>query len=296
MDWCYRCGKALAALFKDHATDVAVVVDLAGQNSVAFAAGAASVLEPVFAVDNWPHPFGVVPAHLTLAAVAYFQPLFVKLAASRPPNALPLFVLDRARLTPYVDETGQFDNRHVARLPPAEAWSKLGVKRILYVVPAFADMPELDDLNDDFVADAKANVEIRVLATEAFAPERVEPLPPDPNTTTPVAVVPSPDLAPPFYYGGTTTQQGSFWMDYPWVTPPLHGVVTSSVNARGRYYVPIARLTPFSGGSLTGVASKALPAKFGMVPVAVSAATGAVLGAYFARNGSWSRSSGGWGG
>jgi hypothetical protein len=55
----------------------------------------------------------------------------------------------------------------------------------------------------------------------------------------------------------------------------------------GAAYVPTPRPTPFSGG---------VPAGFGMVPVVVSIATGAILGAKLFRNGSWNRSSGGWGG
>ena len=62
MEVAYRRGKALASLFKGNAAAAMVVVDLAGPEAVAFAAGAASAFDPVFAFDNWPHPRGVVPS------------------------------------------------------------------------------------------------------------------------------------------------------------------------------------------------------------------------------------------
>src|SRR5262249_6560457 len=48
----------------------ALVIDLEGPSSVAFAAAASRRFDPVFLFDNWPHPRGVVAAHLTLAAAA----------------------------------------------------------------------------------------------------------------------------------------------------------------------------------------------------------------------------------
>jgi hypothetical protein len=81
MEMAFGQGAALASLMDDHAKDLAIIVDLSGPIAVAFAAGAASVLEPIFTFDNWPHPRGVVPAHLTLAAAAYYQPLFARARA-----------------------------------------------------------------------------------------------------------------------------------------------------------------------------------------------------------------------
>ncbi len=146
----YAAGAALSKALASR-LDVAVLVDLAGPDAVAFAAGAAEHLEPVFAFDNWPHPRGVVPAHRTLAALAYYQPLWVKTAATRRPGAAPLFALDRARLSPYTDDSTQFDNRHLARVPSAAALTSLGVRALIHVVPGQPDL-ELDDLNDDLVS------------------------------------------------------------------------------------------------------------------------------------------------
>jgi hypothetical protein len=86
MDVAYARGKSLASVFAaladagGAATDAkaGVVVDLAGPEAVAFAAGAADVFDPVFLFDNWPHPRGVVRSHETLAASSFYQPLFAK--------------------------------------------------------------------------------------------------------------------------------------------------------------------------------------------------------------------------
>lgn len=143
-------------------TGAALVVDLDGQDAVAFAAAASSRFDPVFLFDNWPHPHGVVPAHLTLAAAAYYQPMFANAATAsqadpRPPA--PMFVLDRQRLATYTDSASQFDNRWVARMPGVQALRAMGITRLLYVGPA-ANARELDDLNDDFVTDHTAGISV----------------------------------------------------------------------------------------------------------------------------------------
>jgi hypothetical protein len=153
-----RAAEKLAAV-----PSCALVVDLDGPDSVAFAAGAVSSFDPVFLFDNWPHPRGVVPAHLTLAAAAYYQPMLVQAAVDGGWSpAPPMFVLDRQRLSPYVDSADRFDNRWVARLPGVQALRGLGVRRVLYVAPA-GTSHELDDLNDAFVADVAAGIAISMI-------------------------------------------------------------------------------------------------------------------------------------
>ena len=150
---------------------IAVIVDLLGPESVAFAAGCAGTLDPVILFDNWPHPRGVVLSHLTLAACAYYQPLFAKARAAllaAKTSAPPIFLLDRARLTSYSDDSKQFDNRYVARVPSVSQLSKLGISRTLYVTPTDADL-ELDDLNDDFVYTARQGAQLRAVAATSFA-------------------------------------------------------------------------------------------------------------------------------
>lgn len=150
MELAFQQGKAFAALVgKEHPKDLAVIVDLHGPAAVAFAAGAAAALDPVFLFDNWPHPRGVVPAHKTLAAAAYYQPLFAEARAAKAATKPPMFVLDRNRLASYMDDTTQFDNRHIARVPGASSLTTLGVKNVIYVAQGGL---ESDDLVDDFLA------------------------------------------------------------------------------------------------------------------------------------------------
>src|SRR5207253_363541 len=100
---------------------------------------------PVFLFDNWPHPHGVVPAHLTLAAAVYYQPLFAraKTEPTRAGKVQPVFVLDRTRLTTYVDDATQFDNRYTAKMPTTANLKTMGVAKLLYVGPNAIDRFEL---------------------------------------------------------------------------------------------------------------------------------------------------------
>ena len=96
-------GEAFArvcALMPTPPNGVAVIVDLPGPDSVAFAAGAASLFTPIFAIDNWPHPRGVVPAHLTLAAVADHHDDLMDAATVRNARPTPRRADDGARSQP----------------------------------------------------------------------------------------------------------------------------------------------------------------------------------------------------
>ncbi|MBS2015119.1 MAG: hypothetical protein JST00_19670 [Deltaproteobacteria bacterium] len=296
MDAAYARGKSLAALFASLAetgvgagpatANTALVVDLPGPEAVAFAAGAAGILDPVFLFDNWPHPRGVVRAQETLSAAAYYQPLF---AAARKAPAFkgkrpPMFVLDRRRIAAYADDATQFDNRYVAKLPsPASAMASLGVQHVLYVVPTRADVAkELDDLNDDFVSYSTAGIDVKALSLDLFGP--------DASTA---------DAGPydtgGVYYGGAKSSHHSFFVDYPWAKPARPA--TARPTNPGRSFSPVARTTTFSGGNPSSPsASHPKPTNFGTVPVVIAVGTGIVLGARYSRSGSWNRSSGGFGG
>jgi hypothetical protein len=289
MDDAYKRGLAVADLF-GHAKPpaaAAVIVDLPGPESVAFAAGASQQLDPAFLFDNWPHPRGVVPAHLTLGALAYYQPLWEKTRPSRPRDATPLFVLDRDRLRPYSDEATQFDNRHFAKLPSASALLQMGVRRVLYVTPD-GSTSELDDVNDDLVAYKRAGLDVRMVAATDFGLS--SHLAPTPDEIA-LRILPA-------YYGGKAESHGAFFLDYPWADPESN-TGASSLPSAPRLWRPTPRTTPFSSGSGSsggGAATRPAPPGFGTIPVMIALGTGVVLGAKLSRSGSWTRSSGGWGG
>lgn len=170
----FAAGEALRRLIAavGDPRDIALVIDLAGPESVAFAAGVREAFAPVLTFDNWPHPRGVVPAHLTLGAVCYHAPHLRSRAypSSRP----PAFVLDRARLDPYRNEPARFDNRYVVSLPNAAHLEDAGIRRVLMVVPTAVterrETTELDDLNDTCNAWRERGLEVRLLALDSFLP------------------------------------------------------------------------------------------------------------------------------
>lgn len=277
MDGAYRAGKSLASLFEGLRVDAAMVVDLPGPQAIAFTAGLAKTFDPCFTFENWPHPRGVVHAHLTLGAAAYYQPLFARTLASRKQPGPVALVLDRDRLAAYTDDASQFDNRYAAKLPSADALKELGVKRVLYVVPTASDLVELDDLNAQLVAYVAAGLEVKAIAVSDFGPDPQRPVP----ASEPWK---SPD-DPPYYYGGEAATHLGFWDRYPWSAGPKAAHRVPTGVSSGSSFAPRPRSTPFS--SATG------PASFGLVPVVVAVATGAILGAKLSRSGSWNRASSG---
>lgn len=260
----YGKGASLATFMTDpKAKDLAIVVDLDGPLAVAFAAGLAGVCDPVFLFDNWPHPRGVVPSHLTLAAAAYYQPLFAKARAARS-GARPVFVLDRRRLAPYADDASQFDNRYTARMPSAANLAALGTKNILLVVPHSFEK-EGDDIADDFLGYAGGGIAFHLISLEAFS-----------------AV--GSNVPPQFVYRSPSTSS-AFWSH--WAADPAT-LAADDVQK----YTPTARKTEYSAGTAppAGAApSRPRPTNFGMIPVAVAVGTGVILGAKLSRSGSWNR-------
>lgn len=261
----FNQGQALASLFEEQpeaALATAVLVDLPGPESVAFATALAGRFEPVYTFDNWPHPVGVVPAHLTLAAVAYHQPTLRELAQKRTLPTPPVFVMDRQRLTPYTDQETQFDNRYMARMPSAEQLRKLGIKHVLYVAPGGKPpFQELDDLNEDFVAWRTAGLDVKLVAASDFQPDPTETATPAVATGQPLAATDGGTSADAgtsalasastattdggtaadagtrvatagttsgsrrYYYGGSRMAHDSFWLVYPWaLTRPSHSM------------------------------------------------------------------------
>ncbi len=290
MDTAYRSGKGLASLFEGLRPETALVVDLPGPQTIAFAAGLAGTFDPCFTFENWPHPRGVVRAHLVLGAAAYYQPLFAKTMASRKQPGPAALVLDRDRLAAYTDDASQFDNRYAAKLPTAAALKDLGVKNVLYVVPTKGDVAELDDLNEQLVAYVSAGLSVKAVAVTDFGPAAARP------TTPAVPGQAAGDV--PYYYGSDPETHQNFWVHYPWnpaAKPTSRAAVGVSI---GYSYTPRPRITPFSSsstssGSSSTAAAAAAPTGFGYVPVIVAVGTGAILGAKLSRSGSWNRASSG---
>jgi hypothetical protein len=129
----YRTGVGIARLFAGaKASATALIVDMPGPEAVSLAAGATAVFSPVFMLQNWPHPKGVVKSHLALAAFAHFMSAFSDVAA-RPANAPPMFVLDSSRLGPIVDSVEDFDNRYRVTLPSVADLRRLGIAEVFVV-------------------------------------------------------------------------------------------------------------------------------------------------------------------
>ena len=258
MEEAFRQGRAMAGLFagsRGCRADVAVVLDAEGPESVAAAAGMSVCLEPVFFFDNWPHPAGVVPSHLTIAAVLYFAPLFERMQINRPHGLAPLFVLDHRRLDPYIDEASRFDNRYVARMPTAGALAAAGIRHLLYVTSSLHTRHELDDLNQDFVGMTQAGIEVRMVALQAFAPEQARESADLPSTLDGTISDETSAGESARFFGGSRLLNALFWSWYGW--PDQNGQIRtlSTINENGPIpqllftawsYRPVDRPTMFS--------------------------------------------------
>jgi hypothetical protein len=206
----YSRGRGLLSLFvrRGVPADTAIIIDAPGPEAIAAGAALAERFDPVFIFDNWPHLRGVVPSHLTLAAALYFAPLLEDLK-TRPAPRPPVIVLDSNRLAPYIDAAGDFDNRYMVELPDAQAFARLGIRRLFYV-SGRARGTELDDLNGDFVALASAGIDIRLLALDDFRQAGNE------------QACGGQD-AQPFLFGGDEETDQLFWNWYAPLSPPISG-------------------------------------------------------------------------
>ncbi len=258
-------GRAFGRVLARSKVTTAAIVDIDGPDAVAFAAGAAELLDPVFVFDNWPHPYGVVKAHLTLAAAVYHQPTFVAAKAARSANPVrgAIFVLDRGRLATYTDSPTQFDNRYVAKLPTGSKLGAEGYERVLYVAPSGADPVESADLRQIFADYRASKLDVRAVADASFFRGSG-------GDET-------------YYFGGTPEREEAFFSHYGWgEAPPKSDTTNPASNERAKRWTPpsVASAEP----SLAAI---------GLTTVAVGLATGYVWG----RSGSWNRApSGGWGG
>lgn len=211
----FRFGAAVARLLRETgAADSALVVDLPGPDSMAFAAGAAEVFSPVLMMPNWPHPLGTVASHHTLSALVLFHPLLKEREAARKSPAPPLFVLDADRLKPLVDAALDFDNRYVATLPSAQQLTKAGVKRVYYVRNT---RTMTDDVAPRLLEYASEPVlTLRLLLASEFGP-RAAGAKPDPQVAAPKPLPPryaNIDKDPPLSFTGVSSDVPAFRSTY----------------------------------------------------------------------------------
>jgi hypothetical protein len=286
MQTAFGTGRAVGSLFADLNRDTLVIVDLPGPESVAFAAGGAKDFDPVFVLDNWPHPYGVVRAHQTLSAALTLAGEFDDASKARRADAPRLIVLDRDRLAPYSESPSQFDNRYVAKVPDGAALKAMGYTHVICVVPRDSDL-ESDDLNDDFVAYEASGISTRLLGANAVA--RDDGVAPRPV----VAGARDYDDGRTYAYGGSMRTHHWFWMHYPFARSAIQARPAPAYRAP---QVPIApRTTMFSGGAApiaAGSRVRVQPPAFATTPVVVTKDDGRVLGSRWTRSGSWTRSSG----
>jgi hypothetical protein len=227
-------------------TSLMLVVDLPGPESLAFAAGLAPQAEVVCSLDNWPHPRGVVPSHLTLAAALYYAPRL----AQTPRDALQrslCMVLDRNRLLPYANEPERFDNRYLAKLPDAKALRELGVERILYVAAEGAPAEEADDLNDEFVAYRKAGLVVQMLGAGDLRPA-------EPGVAANSKDATNPSGGNRHYWFGNPMYHWFFWNHFGarHRAGPVTGIRPPG-SIFGAGYQPVPRVSPFTGRPPGGI-------------------------------------------
>lgn len=154
MERAFKQGEVLRKDFLSQVTkgpETFFIVDMPGPETVALSAGLAGWADVIPAFDNWPHPFGVVPSHETLAAMIYYAP-YIREQKKQVPDPSPgLLLLDSRRLSPYKDGDTQFDNRYLANVPLQDALQSRGIRNVFYIVPNRSQKEESDDLNDEFV-------------------------------------------------------------------------------------------------------------------------------------------------
>jgi len=197
----------------DKGAETFFIADLPGPEAVAFGAAMAGWADVIPGFENWPHPYGVVRSHDTLAALMYYAASVQEQKKQLPESAPGLLLLDNQRLAPYTDADDKFDNRYVATVPSATALQQRGVKNIMYIVPSREQKEESDDLNDDFVAykDAKLKVVLFPLNDFQKVAQQVPKKEPDGTTRTVTETR--------YYYGGGLESHLGFLLLYSFLAP-----------------------------------------------------------------------------
>lgn len=267
-----------------------LVIDVPGPYASAAAAGLAAFAEPVFYYDNWPHPKGVVPSHITLgAALFYAQELEEKKKERDESKAPAALILDSFRIQEDPNQDLFFDNRYFVTLPSADDLKKAGIKRVVYV-PLNETANESDDLNDAMVEYEEAGLAITQVPLASF--ER------DPD-----AEVAEDDPTGGYYYGGSQRHHTYFYTHYPlfiWFPIPSYGwsrATSAPPRTRPPSYKPRARPTMFSSrttGAGRGV-GRTKPTGFGRVSTRMDK-SGRILGTRSGSTGRYRSGGGGYSG
>ena len=103
---------------------------------MAFGAAMAGWADVIPGFENWPHPYGVVRSHDTLAALMYYAAFVEEQKKQLPESAPGLLLLDNQRLAPYTDADDKFDNRYMATVPSARPCSSVVSKTSCTSCPA----------------------------------------------------------------------------------------------------------------------------------------------------------------
>jgi hypothetical protein len=274
------------------AAGMSIVSDLKGPEGVAFAAAMADVANPVITFDNWPHPLGVVPSHMTLGAMLFYAKEVEQKAKVRKENASSIFILDANRLNPYTDADTQFDNRYIAKLPPADKMTALKINNILYSVPNENKQVESDDINDDFATYKDKGISVSMLPVSNFQPSTD---PKEQQTTAPNTGAYASNTTV-YHYGGGGSMLPYFFMYYAFMRPSYgYGYMSNRLPPTSLprpNYTPSRRPTMFSSSTVGGArgVGKMKPSGFGRVSTRMSSDGRSVTGIRSGRSGSFGRS------
>jgi hypothetical protein len=304
----YDRGQALRNLISQtpNPSQTMIISDLPGSESIALGAAMADIAQLVPVFDNWPHPLGVVRAHETLGAMAYYAGEIAEKRSKLKENAPALLLLDGNRLASYTDQDTQFDNRYLAKLPPADQLKQRGVQQVIYLVKDENQKQELDDINDDLVEWQKQGINVRMLRLSEFKPAN-EPVPTTlAGTTAAPATTTTTYIHRDYYYGGSPWASWWFYNHYGYGYPreviiyregrsiPVPRPTTGQTYNPPTYR-PTSRPTVFSSSRIGGASGigKTRPSGFGRTSVRMSG-DGHVTGTRSGRSGSYGRSGGGW--
>lgn len=303
----YQRAEGLRTLLASspNANQTLIISDLPGPASIALGAALADTAELVPVFDNWPHPLGVVHSHETLGAMVYYAHEIEEKRSKVKENAPVILLLDGNRLASYADQDTQFDNRYLAKLPPADQLKQRGIQQVIYLTKDQTQTQELDDINDDFVEWQKNGINVRLLPMSEFKPYD-EPLTAA-NTANATGGTSS-TVVRHYYYGGYPYSHWWFYDHYYYSRPRvLYGYSGRSIppppiNTRPTFtppsYRPVSRPTVFSAsriGASPGAAGvgRTKPSGFGRTSVRMGS-NGRVTGTRSGRSGSYGRSGGGW--